>query len=190
MVISHKKLNMKKYFKYFLKEIIPVIFGILIALFLNSWNEKRKDKKYYNQVFESINKELVETKKEIDITLINQKKLLDSLEFYEENQELSIYDVIKKTNGFKIPFIKTSTWKAVSNTKIEILDFEDLSDLTGIEEGKNFLNDKVNYTINYVYSNIFEKSKEKKVQLNFLLSDIIDTEKSIKEDINKFLDDK
>jgi hypothetical protein len=31
------------YLKYFTKEIIPVIIGILIALFINNWNEERKE---------------------------------------------------------------------------------------------------------------------------------------------------
>ena len=32
-----------KYLKYAIGEIILVVFGILIALQINNWNEKRKD---------------------------------------------------------------------------------------------------------------------------------------------------
>lgn len=34
-----------------IREIVPVIIGILIALLINNWNEDRKDKKYLNQIF-------------------------------------------------------------------------------------------------------------------------------------------
>ena len=40
-----------------IKEIIPVIIGVLIALVINNWNEERKDKKYLTQIFSSINEE-------------------------------------------------------------------------------------------------------------------------------------
>ena len=33
-----------KYFKYAIGEIILVVIGILIALQINNWNEKRKDR--------------------------------------------------------------------------------------------------------------------------------------------------
>ena len=48
--------------KQIIKDIIPVIIGILIALLINNWNEDRKEKKYLNQIFASINKELEESR--------------------------------------------------------------------------------------------------------------------------------
>ena len=42
----------------FFKEMIPVIAGILIALFIDNWNSDRKDKNYINQVFPTVNNEL------------------------------------------------------------------------------------------------------------------------------------
>jgi len=33
-----------KYFKYAIVEIVLVVFGILIALGINNWNEKRKER--------------------------------------------------------------------------------------------------------------------------------------------------
>jgi len=59
---------MKEASKLF-REIIPVIIGILIALFINNWNEDRKDKRYLTQIFSSIESEalsdIVESKENL-----------------------------------------------------------------------------------------------------------------------------
>jgi hypothetical protein len=47
---------MKKYIKAFFKEIVPIIIGILVALYINNWNENKKDEKYINQILSSIKK--------------------------------------------------------------------------------------------------------------------------------------
>jgi len=69
---------MKKITIAFFKEIIPIIVGILIALYINNWNENRKDKNYINQISTSINKELTETNDDIIETLSKQRTLIDS----------------------------------------------------------------------------------------------------------------
>ena len=45
-----------KQIKQIIREIIPVIIGILIALVINNWNEDRKNENYLNQIFSSIEK--------------------------------------------------------------------------------------------------------------------------------------
>jgi uncharacterized protein YacL len=57
--------KLKNYAIQFIKEIIPVIAGILIALFIDNWNSERKDKAYVNQIFSTINSELNESKEDI-----------------------------------------------------------------------------------------------------------------------------
>lgn len=69
---------MNKYINPFLKEIIPIIVGILIALNINNWNENRKEKEYISQISSSIKKELAETHKDIDEILSSQKSFIDN----------------------------------------------------------------------------------------------------------------
>ena len=66
------KEKFKKYTVLFLKDIIPVIAGILIALFINEWNSERKDEAYINQVFSTISQELKESKEDIIVTIPQQ----------------------------------------------------------------------------------------------------------------------
>ena len=63
-----------KQIRQLVKEIIPVILGILIALIINNWNENRKEKKYLDQIFTSIESELEESI--IDLNENNTKNVV------------------------------------------------------------------------------------------------------------------
>ena len=55
-----------KYFKYAIGEIILVVFGILIALQINNWNESRINKKQEQQILLQLKSEYEENLREID----------------------------------------------------------------------------------------------------------------------------
>ena len=63
--LDTKRIGMKRTFTDLLKQMIPVIMGILIALFINGWNEQRKDRNYITKIIQSIGQELTESKKAI-----------------------------------------------------------------------------------------------------------------------------
>ena len=48
-----------KYFKYAIGEVILVVFGILIALSINNWNEKRKTKITEHIFLENIKDDII-----------------------------------------------------------------------------------------------------------------------------------
>jgi hypothetical protein len=55
-----------KYFKYAIGEIILVVIGILIALSINNWNEKKKEEKQIRNIYARIVKDFNQTATEID----------------------------------------------------------------------------------------------------------------------------
>ncbi len=177
---------MKKTFLAFIKEIIPVIVGILIALFINNWNEERKEGKYITQILKSLELELDESKADIEKTIPKQKILIDSLKHYLSDKNISLLEVTLKTNGLNLPTIRTNSWIALSSTKIELIEYEKLSCLNNIEEGKKLLEKKSDYLLNFMMSNLDKKSKKIKKQAVILLTDVISTEIEIKKDIEIF----
>lgn len=177
---------MKKNFKSFIKEIIPVIVGILIALFINNWNEGRKEKKYIEKIFLSVNKELAETDADIANILSLQKSYIDTLDFYFNNDKISLKDIILKSNGINIPTIKLHSWKAISNSKIELVDYDKLSALANIEEQNETLSKKTERMGDFLYANINETGKDKKEIMKMLFMDIMGTEIAIQNGIEKF----
>ena len=180
---------MKKNIIAFTKEIVPIIAGILIAMYITNWNEDRKDKKYINQIFSSINKELAETNEDITEKLVVQESLIDTVDFYLKNDSTSILEIILKAEGIKIPSIKINSWKAISNSKIELMDYEKISALANIEEQKETLRMKGEYLLNFIYPNTKETGIDKKELLKLLIRDITVTEKMIQNEIDRITND-
>jgi len=178
---------MKKNIISFFKEIIPIIAGILIAMYITNWNEDRKDKKYINQIFTSINKELSETKEDIITQIALHNILIDSLDFYERNNTITLMDIAIKVNGIQMPTIKLSSWKAISNSKIELLKYENISTLANIENLREVLIMKNANLSNFIYPNINETTMNKKQILKVMMMDIMSTETAIQKEIEKVL---
>ena len=67
-----------KYFKYAIGEVVLVVLGILIALYINNQNELRKEQDRFNLVLADVEKELVKNI-ELSRSDINYLAILDSL---------------------------------------------------------------------------------------------------------------
>ena len=181
--------SMKKYIRAFFKEIIPIIIGILVALYINNWNETRKDEKYINQILSSVIKELKDSNADIKRKIPQQKRLLDTLDFYKNNDKVSIFDIMMKVNGIQMPKIRISSWKAISNSKIELLEYNRISTLSNIEEQKEIIVSKTQYLMNFLYPNVKDTSIEKKELIMIIMQDIIVSEKELQEQIEKIIED-
>ena len=173
--------------KQIIREIIPVIIGILIALLINNWNEERKEKKYLNQIYSSIEKELEESNNDIIAKVPMQQVLVDSLRKYMNDEDVSIFEIIGKAGGINAPQIKNYSWKAIANSKIELIEFEKLSALSEIDESKKSFDLKQERTIDFVFENLKNTSKEKKEIFMLLTQEIISTEKYMQLEIEEFL---
>ena len=180
---------MKKIIKAFFKEIVPVIIGILIALYINNWNENRKDEEYVNQITASMDKELRESIKDIRETMPRQKTLIDTLDFYKNDDEISILDVMMKANGIDIPSIKISSWKAISNSKIELMEHDRISAMSDIEELRENMLSKTKQLIELSYQNIKETDIEKKELIILMMRDIMVSERDLQVEIEEILKD-
>lgn len=176
-----------KEIKKLIREIIPVIIGILIALVINNWNEDRKDKKYLNKIFASIEKELEESKADIKNTIPKQQALVDSLEVYLNNETVSLINIIMKANGLHKPDIKINSWRAIANSKIELIEYEKLSALSDIEERKENLHARMEKTTDFGFENLEETKKGKKALFKMMMTDVIDTEKRLQSLIEDFI---
>ncbi|MFK7787843.1 MAG: hypothetical protein AB8B56_22160 [Crocinitomicaceae bacterium] len=84
---------MSEFLKSIGTQIIPVIVGILIALFINNWNEERKEKEYLTKILGSIELELEETQKDIEEEMVTQRSLIDTLMVYLEDETSETTDL-------------------------------------------------------------------------------------------------
>lgn len=176
-----------KQLKYIIKETVPVIIGILIALFINNWNEDRKNKKYLNQIFSSIEKELEESLMDIERVIPKQMASTDSIQKYLNNEEISIYDIITRANGVHAPKIKTNAWNAIANSKIELIAYDKLSALADIEERKENLKWRLEKQMDFMFQNMEKSDKPKKEMLMMTILDMVGAEKELQSAIEEVL---
>ena len=180
-------LSAGKYFKYAIGEIVLVVIGILIALQINNWNEKRKLISEEKEIIVSLAEELKSNIELLKLSLeTNNKitnatnKLLDSIKNikinsfnqYEVNYSLNYNPV--ELNLPVLEEILTSDNKLISY-KMNIID--DLRGLnarhTRIIKDLNYLDEIYNlriseFTIRMGLTYDFEESKN----LKFTLSDL------------------
>lgn len=180
-------LKIKENTAKFLKDMIPVVMGVLIALFINNWNENRKERKYIDKIMVSIKKELIETNKDIIKQRTPQKRLIDTLTVYLNNDKVNLFDAVVKGGGFYAPTIKLNYWKAISNSKPELLDYETLASLAVLEEGKNLLRLKTEKLISFHISNVKSTDKNSKRLVMMLMQEIIRDGEYMQKEIEKVL---
>jgi hypothetical protein len=73
-----EKNNTGKYFKYAIGEIILVVIGILIALQINNWNERKKTKKFEHEILKDIANGIEGNYFQIELSLRNNKASIKS----------------------------------------------------------------------------------------------------------------
>ncbi|MFS4417059.1 hypothetical protein [Maribacter sp. 2307ULW6-5] len=180
---------MKKNIKALVKEIVPIILGILIALYIDNWNQNRKDQKYVDQMIASMDKELEESLEDIKKTLPQQTTLIDSLAFYGKDEQVSIFDVMMKANGIHLPSIKTTSWKAISTSKLELMAYKRIRTMTQIQEQKENMLAKCRLLMDFTYQNIKETDSEKKELVGIMMQDIMVSERDLQAEIEAILED-
>jgi hypothetical protein len=93
-----------KYFKYALGEIVLVVFGILIALQINNWNEERKNNQSEVIFLEGILNDILQQKKlcdaQIEYESVREKWSLETIEIVKsgsiENKLDSVYKYVDR----------------------------------------------------------------------------------------------
>ena len=180
---------MKSNLGKFIRDIIPVLMGVLIALWINTWNEARKDRIYMENFYVSLKKEFAETDQEITDKEPMQRRLVDSLAVYANNETLPLITVIENAGGVAGPLVKLNYWKALSGSKIELLDYDELSILADIEEGNELLKYKRNKILDFVYLNMTETGSKEKVLFRMMMLEMINTQRMIQTEMRKLLDE-
>jgi len=93
-----------KYLKYAIGEIVLVVFGILIALQINNWNENRKDKLRENELKIALLSDFKETRTRLQETIKKQQKVIDCsrqlIVSYETKQLKTIKDSLPNLIGW------------------------------------------------------------------------------------------
>ena len=178
---------MKEKFIHLITSMIPVILGVLIGLLLNDWKDKRNDQRYLKKVMGTIKQEMEENLSDINKILPRQESLIDSLRYYQTNDNISILQVIERNRGLQMPIISNVVWKSFLNAKIELVEYETIATLSSIDEAKEFLEVKEVSMVDFFNAYMNHTGyKEKNTAITHILN-IIDSEEQLVEAMEEFI---
>ena len=122
-------------------DIVPVLVGILSALFINNLQQARSERHYIENSVNFILKENLENIKELEYALERQAKFIDTLYKYLEDDEVTLEGVMRKSKGVYTPDLKSSTWKfLVQDSKHTLVSYEFINRLAEIEKYEVLVN--------------------------------------------------
>ena len=131
---ARKERNVKSLIGRIGLDMIPVIAGILIALFINNVQQNYRDKKILESTLQSLSSEFAENAAEINEKLPLYQRWIDTLQQYKESEHHSIYDMIPKVGTINTANIFTTNWQASLNTNsLRFLNFQTVQLLSEID---------------------------------------------------------
>lgn len=166
--------------------MIPVVLGVLVALFINNGKEHFDNQRFVNKVFKSIHQEMIANQKEFDDVMERQYALIDTFKVYQDSS-ISILDLLGKTNGLQVPTVKNISWRSFLNSKIELINFDCLSTLTDIDESKKILQLKVERLMDHLLGEVEATDSASKRKLVIHTVNVIDSEKELARLYKKYL---
>ncbi|MDN5212940.1 hypothetical protein QQ020_12815 [Fulvivirgaceae bacterium BMA12] len=163
---SEKNPKKKKNFKAVLGKIgldmIPVVFGILIALFINNLRENYQDRKLLEATLSSLSKEFQKNIEGIESNRQRLTQLSDTLRHYREEEMYSIFDLAAKADGVGLAEIYSINWQiSLNNNSLRLLNVQTIHLLSKIDEKHKELNEQASIIYPIVYGPpFFQKGKE------------------------------
>ena len=129
-----------KYLKYAIGEIVLVVLGILIALYINNQNEKSKNSELFDQILVEVETELIHN---IDLT----KGSIDYLHSFDSAYSLVLFDKLSPENFENDTLFSFRNLPWVTND-IQKESFEKLNTIDG---GINAKQDSLYASLKYLY---------------------------------------
>jgi len=130
--------QMRKYFKYAIGEIILVMIGILLALQVNNWNNKRIELNQEKEIIIKLHKDFLENKKnlavyleELSIEMDAQITLMNLIgaskeELYKHNLDSLLY---VSFGSSEVAFADNTIKNIMQSGRLDLLKNEKLTDL-------------------------------------------------------------
>lgn len=175
-------------YKKFGYDLLPVTAGVLLALFISNTQQSWKQKKFTDQVMQTIVEENKANIAQIDSLLQKQYRTLDTLAYYTDSTNITIVDVIRKVNGLSTPDIINNGADFLLKGNQTVIEVDLLMELAKINEAIENFDLALNQVTTGLYGDLYSSSPNDKRRLALLLSDIMNYERTIKvlsEEFNK-----
>ena len=174
---------------YILREVTIVVVGVLIAVSIGNYKEKKDNEKYVEKTLIAIENEIKSSQAEVDTVLNRHLRLLEILENEMDNSEQSLGDLVSSSGGFQVASIKNVSLRFFISNKAELLEFQVISQLLDIEAQTELLSDKIERLGDFSYNRINDTTQETKLNFAYLVANVLDSEQSLLESYSRFLEE-
>ena len=171
----------------FFREVAIVVIGILVALFINNWNEGLKHEKFVSKALYAIGEEIKYSKDAIEEILPKHYKTINLLNTSISKDNESLREVFVKINGFQIPEIRNIGLRFFVSNSADLVDYAIISDLSEIEFTSKGFEIKLSKLTDLVYSKMESTSEKDKNMAAELLVELTDSEEDLIELYEDFL---
>ncbi len=143
-------------------ELGVVVAGVVIALLVDNWRARLQDQELLETTLESLSKEFSKNTANVHQFLPRQQRLLDTLLYYREAEDYSLFDMTTKAEGMGTAELYTTNWQAsLSNNSLHFLNFETVNLLSQIESKHDELKTQEISLVNTLYSPaLFKRGQE------------------------------
>jgi hypothetical protein len=165
--------KIKSNYKKIILDFIPAFLGILLALFLNDWKDQRKENEFVSKSIINIYNDNRINIKKVEVLINHIEHQLDSISFYKDSNEVSIFELINKNKGLQLKQFKQSGWNILSNSQLVTkIDYELLSSLTLIRDVIDSQYLIRNNLANILYNSLENTHLSDKQRLHLILKDL------------------
>lgn len=155
-------------------ELVTIIVGISIALFVNNLQERKRDRKVLTATLHGLSQEFSKNVENINKIQPTLERFRDTLQFYEKDMNLSLYDLAAKSPGLNTADLYTTNWQAtLSSNSLRLLDFETITLLSQIDAKHQELKDQEAILVSIVYSPAMYRSEKEGLEYRKLLAEWI-----------------
>ena len=179
---------MRQRISKFIADMLPVMAGLLIALLLNDWKEKQDDQEYLNTVFAAIEQEIQADLLDVQGVEAKQLRLMDSMYAYMDSNRVSLGEVIGRSNGLQMVVNERTSWDALLNNRIDLVDYSTVNILSGIDGTDATMDQKIEGLMEFVYGHIPSTNAEDKQLFILLLDNVMESQLRLQESYKKFLE--
>ncbi|WP_421946496.1 hypothetical protein [Phaeodactylibacter xiamenensis] len=164
---------------YLLQEIGIVVIGVLIAVSINNYKEKRGNEAYLEKTLLAIENEINSNKTTLDSVLNRHIEIYDFFERDSMDKKQSLGEILYSLGGFQVATVKNISLRFFVANKAELLDFELIAYLLEIEQTTDILSAKIDRLADFAYEHVNDSGAETRTRFTYLLMDIIDSESNL-----------
>ncbi|WP_282775962.1 hypothetical protein [Phaeodactylibacter xiamenensis] len=164
---------------YLLQEIGIVVIGVLIAVSINNYKEKRGNEAYLEKTLLAIENEINSNKTTLDSVLNRHIEIYDFFERDSMDKKHSLGEILYSLGGFQVATVKNISLRFFVANKAELLDFELIAYLLEIEQTTDILSAKIDRLADFAYEHVNDSGAETRTRFTYLLMDIIDSESNL-----------